>query len=72
MINRLIGIIFTILCLAAIAYAIIERDSYSSMIFDGDIATTEVSVENESEPIMEVADSVAADALILPDTLTIE
>lgn len=72
MINRLIGIIFTLLCLAAIAYAIIERDSYSSMVFDGDIATTEVFVENESEPIMEVADSVAADGLILPDTLTIE
>ena len=62
MIKRVLGWLFTIVVLAVVAFAVLNRGNYSSMCFD----KTETVVNEIEEPVVELPDD-AVDAVDVVD-----
>ena len=58
MIKRILGWLFTLVALAVVAFAVLNRGNYTSMCFD----KTESVVNEIEEPVMELPDD-AVDAV---------
>lgn len=70
MIQRFIGILFTLATLAVIAFAILNHGNYHSICFDESVTTVETpAIEAEAE--IEVESEVEAEAEVIEEDTTI-
>ena len=62
MIKRVLGWLFTLVALAVVAFAVLNRGNYTSMCFD----KTDTIVNEIEEPVVELPDTTAeVDALAI-------
>lgn len=75
--NRLLGTLFALATLAAIAFAILNYGNYTSMVFtattDTPVTPAELSVEGSATPVDVDIDGVVDDTFDLPlDTMAVD
>jgi hypothetical protein len=72
MIQRFIGILFTLATLAVIAFAILNHGNYHSICFDESAATVETpAIEAEAEIGVESEAEIEAEAEVIEEDTTI-
>lgn len=75
--NRLLGTLFALATLAAIAFAILNYGNYTSMVFtattDAPVTPAELSAEGSAMPVDVNIDGAVDDTLDLPlDTMAVD